>query len=207
MNPITPVFPAIKPHTATLPLSTADRKELRASAHHLSPLVIIGDAGLTPGVMKEIAVALKAHALIKIRVVGDDREARVGMLEQITTELKCGAVQTIGKLLVIYKPKPEAKPKEHLPKKMAAMGLTEKPRKRNFVAKPAEEDKSKKYKYSDGYQPVYFEDQTRPGRAPKLGTRNPPMRRTPRPDPAADGQASTSGTRSTSGLPRRTGRR
>jgi RNA-binding protein len=205
MNPITPVFPAIKPHTATLPLSTAARKELRASAHHLSPLVIIGDAGLTAGVMKEIAVALKAHALIKIRVAGDDRQARISMMEQITTELHCGAVQSIGKLLVIYKPKPESKPKEHLPKKMAAMGLTEKPRKRQVAAKPVEDDKSKKYKYSDGYQPVYFEDQTRPGRAPKLGTRNPPLRRTPRPSPAPDGQSS--GTGSSSGAPRRSGRR
>jgi RNA-binding protein len=170
----------------SLPLTTADRKELKAIAHHLSPLVIIGDAGLTPGVMKEIGVALKSHALIKIRVNGDDRQARLDILEQITIELKCGSVQTIGKLLVVYKPKPVAKPKEYLPKKMAAAGLTEKPRKR--VIKAPEVEAEKPRKYTDGYRAVYFEEPTRPGRAPRLGGRAAPVSRAPRPAPTRSGR-------------------
>ena len=58
--------------------------------------------------MKEIAASLDAHGLIKVRVFGDDREARVAMYEQISAELDCAPVQHIGKLLVLYRPKKEA---------------------------------------------------------------------------------------------------
>jgi putative YhbY family RNA-binding protein len=169
MNATTPFLLATMP---SLPLTSADRKELKASAHHLNPVIIIGDKGLTPSVMKEIAGALKAHALIKIKVMGDDRDARKLMLEQITSELHCGAVQSIGKQLVVYKPKPQAKPKEHLPKKMAADGLTEKPRKRFSTPRKVEEEK-KPFRYTEGYREPFFEEPTRPGRAPRLGSRTP----------------------------------
>jgi RNA-binding protein len=174
MNPTAPTASILPTLPSMLPLTTADRKLLKSVAHHLSPIIIIGDNGLTPGVLKEIGIALKAHALIKIRVNGDDRDARVEMLSQITTQLSCGAVQTIGKLLVVYKPKPVAKAKEHLPKKMAAAGLTEKPRKRVIKTKEVEAEKPRRYTYGD--QPMYFEEPTRPGRAPRLGGRAPTTR-------------------------------
>jgi RNA-binding protein len=88
-------------------LTPAERSKLRAEAHGLNPVVIVGEAGLTPSVMKEIDVSLKAHSLIKIRVVGDDREARIEMFETICTALDAAPVQHIGKLLVIYRPKKE----------------------------------------------------------------------------------------------------
>ena len=91
--------------SGALPLSVPERKELKAQAHHLSPVVAIGDAGLTPAVLKEIDVALRAHELIKIRVHGDDRDARAAMLTDITEHCAAGVVQHIGKLLVIYRPK------------------------------------------------------------------------------------------------------
>lgn len=168
MNPRTPLANLL-PQSLSLPLSVADRVLLKGHAHHLSPVVIIGDAGLTPSVLKEIATALKAHALIKVRVVGDDREARLSALNTITSELACAPVQTIGKLLVLYKPKPVAKPKEYLPKKYAAMGLTEKPAPKRTPRK-AEVDETPK---RGRFQPVYFEDPTRPGRAPRLNSRTP----------------------------------
>ena len=89
-------------------LTPAERAELRAEAHGLNPVVMVGEAGLTESVMKEIAASLDAHGLIKVRVFGDDREARVAMYEQISAELDAAQVQHIGKLLVFYRPKKEA---------------------------------------------------------------------------------------------------
>ncbi|HBF51658.1 MAG TPA: ribosome assembly RNA-binding protein YhbY [Massilia sp.] len=91
-----------------LKLTPAERSALRAEAHGLNPVVMIGEAGLTESVMKEIAASLDAHGLIKVRVFGDDREARVAMYEQISEELDAAQVQHIGKLLVLYRPKKEA---------------------------------------------------------------------------------------------------
>jgi len=91
-----------------LKLTPAERSALRAEAHGLNPVVMVGEAGLTESVMKEIAASLDAHGLIKVRVFGDDREARVAMYEQISAELDAAPVQHIGKLLVLYRPKKEA---------------------------------------------------------------------------------------------------
>ncbi|VXA93321.1 ribosome assembly RNA-binding protein YhbY [Massilia sp. 9I] len=91
-----------------LKLTPAERSALRAEAHGLNPVVMIGESGLTESVMKEIAASLDAHGLIKVRVFGDDREARVEMYEQICVELDAAPVQHIGKLLVLYRPKKEA---------------------------------------------------------------------------------------------------
>lgn len=88
-------------------LSPAERSKLRSEAHALNPVVIIGEAGLTPAVMKEIDASLNAHGLIKVRVAGDDREERIGIYETICEELDAAPVQHIGKLLVIYRPQKE----------------------------------------------------------------------------------------------------
>lgn len=91
-----------------LKLTPAERSVLRAEAHALNPVVIIGEAGLTPSVIKEIDLSLNAHGLIKIRVFGDDRDVRIATYETICAELDAAPVQHIGKLLVIYRPKKEA---------------------------------------------------------------------------------------------------
>ncbi len=88
-------------------LTPVERSELRAEAHALKPVVIIGEAGLTPAVLKEVALSLDSHGLIKVRVFGDDREARVAIYASICEQLDCAPVQHIGKLLVIYRPKKE----------------------------------------------------------------------------------------------------
>lgn len=90
-----------------LNLTPAQRSELRAEAHGLSPIVLIGEAGLTPAVMKEIDAGLNAHGLIKVRVFGDDREVRIQFYESICSELRAAPVQHIGKLLVLYRPQKE----------------------------------------------------------------------------------------------------
>lgn len=91
-----------------LKLTPSERSALRAEAHGLNPVVIVGESGLTPSVIKEIDSSLNAHGLIKIRVFGDDRDARIAIYETICAELDAAPVQHIGKLLVIYRPQKEA---------------------------------------------------------------------------------------------------
>lgn len=107
-----------------LTLSVAQRLELKGRAHDLKPTVMIGSAGLTPAVLNEIAQTLKSHELIKIRVMSDDREARAAMMLEICTTLNAGAVQQIGKMLVVYQP--QETPLLTLPKRKKGKPLTKK---------------------------------------------------------------------------------
>ena len=75
-------------------LSAAERKQLKARAHRLEPMVLIGTKGLTDEVVKEVDLALKAHELIKVRA--PDRE-RTG----------AQSMQAIGKVFVIYRRRDE----------------------------------------------------------------------------------------------------
>lgn len=91
------------------PLSAKRRSELRAEAHKLSPVVIIGDKGLTDTVMAEIDRSLKAHELIKVRAAAAKREDRSLWIEAICEQLQAHAVQQIGKVFVIYRANPVEK--------------------------------------------------------------------------------------------------
>lgn len=85
-------------------LTVPQRLELKGRAHALKPIVMIGNAGLTPAVLDEIERSLKSHDLLKIKVMHNEREVREAMLREICTLLKAAAVQHIGKTLVIYRP-------------------------------------------------------------------------------------------------------
>jgi putative YhbY family RNA-binding protein len=90
-------------------LTAAERREHRANAHHLAPVVMIGGDGLTDAVATEVDRALGAHGLIKVRALVDDRTARDAMLAELADRLGAAAVQHIGKLFVLWRPIP---PKE-----------------------------------------------------------------------------------------------
>lgn len=85
-------------------LTPAQRKEHRAEAHHLDPVVMMGGDGLTANVKKEIDVALNAHGLIKVRMFSDERTARETMFQTLADELNAAPIQHIGKLLVLWRP-------------------------------------------------------------------------------------------------------
>jgi RNA-binding protein len=87
-------------------LTIAERKAHRAEAHHLDPVVMIGNDGLSAAVRKEIDAALNAHGLIKVRVLGDDRAQREAMYQSLAEDLGAAPIQHIGKLLVLWRPKP-----------------------------------------------------------------------------------------------------
>lgn len=88
-----------------LNITPTQRKTLKGDAHDLNPVVMIGNDGLTPAVIKEARLAIGHHGLIKVRVFGDDREARIAIYEELCDKLDAAAVQHIGKLLVLWRPK------------------------------------------------------------------------------------------------------
>ncbi len=90
-----------------LALSVAQRRGLKARAHPLQPVVMIGKTGLSDNVIDEVDRGLTSHELIKIKVQVDDRAARNILFEEICQRLNAAAVQHIGKIFVIYRPNPE----------------------------------------------------------------------------------------------------
>jgi|ERR1700693_5973283 len=91
-------------------LSPTRRRELKARAHALDPVVLIGGAGLSPAVLAEIDRGLKSHELIKVRAPGADRPGREAILEEICVRTGAQAVQHIGKVLVVFRENPEPSP-------------------------------------------------------------------------------------------------
>lgn len=89
-------------------LTTRQTLELKARAHALNPVVMIGQQGLTESVIRETDAALTAHGLIKVRVLGDDRQERISMAETLCSATDAQLVQHIGKLLVLWRKNPES---------------------------------------------------------------------------------------------------
>ena len=118
-------------------LTPARRRELRATAHHLHPVVAIGQHGLTPAVLHEIDVALAAHELIKVRAFIDDRAERDEVLSRVCQELDALPVQHLGKMLILWRAQPQV---EAPARKAARPGKGTKPARPRGGAKPAARD-------------------------------------------------------------------
>ncbi len=84
-------------------------KELRGQAHGLSPVVMVGQSGLSDGVLAAIEDALEAHELIKVKMLDDDRDQRAAWIEQILEVSGAAKVLAVGKMLSIYR---KRKPKK-----------------------------------------------------------------------------------------------
>ncbi len=84
-------------------LTNKQKQFLKAKAHELKPVILLGGNGLTEGVVAEIEVALSFHELIKIKVPTEDREQKVLIMDAIIRETKADKVQVIGKTLVLYR--------------------------------------------------------------------------------------------------------
>ena len=90
-------------------LTTKQRQDLKGLAHHLNPVVMLGGNGLTEGVLAEIDHALNHHELIKVKIAGADRETKQLIIQAILRETKATEVQTIGHVLVLFRPSEEKK--------------------------------------------------------------------------------------------------
>jgi len=83
-----------------------DKKQLRADAHTLKPVVMIGQAGLTPAVLAEIEIALDAHELIKIKIRAE-RDDRKEIAAAICVGTNADLIQSIGQIAVVYRKNPK----------------------------------------------------------------------------------------------------
>lgn len=92
-------------------LSTAEKKRLRQIGHHLNPVVLLGGNGLTESVIAEIDARLEDHELIKVRVGGEDREARLAAIGEIASATQSEVAQIIGKLVLLYRAARKPDPK------------------------------------------------------------------------------------------------
>ena len=87
-----------------------DTKVLKAIAHHLYPIVTIGDAGLSTGVVAELERAISDHELIKVRLNLEDRQLRRALANEVAKSLCADLVQQIGKVFVVYRPNEQTCP-------------------------------------------------------------------------------------------------
>lgn len=80
-------------------------KELKKSAHHLKPIVLLGSKGLTSAVVQEADNALEAHELIKIKLQPFDKEERAVIVHELCTQLHAHLIQQIGHIITLYRKK------------------------------------------------------------------------------------------------------
>ena len=92
-------------------LSPEQRREYRAIAHNLKPVIIVGDKGLSEGLQEELERALNDHELIKIKVANQDRDARQDAITALCQSSGAELVQTIGKIAVILRRAKKPNPK------------------------------------------------------------------------------------------------
>lgn len=89
-------------------MNPIEKKKLKAQAHPLNPVVIIGQAGLTEAVTKEINLALDVHELIKVKIRAE-RDERNLIRTVICTETQAELIQAIGQVAVFYRKNPKKK--------------------------------------------------------------------------------------------------
>ena len=92
-----------------VPLTPRDRQQLKARAHALEPVVQVGQHGVTEQLAKELDRALTAHQLIKVKVTAADRGAREALCDEIAAKTDAAEVQRVGKVLVLWRPRPETR--------------------------------------------------------------------------------------------------
>jgi RNA-binding protein len=94
-------------------ITDSQKRHLKGLAHHLKPVVMIGQHGLRESVFEELEVALDAHELIKVRIAAD-RDERREITDQILQQTKAELVQTIGQMSILFR-RNKKKPKVVLP--------------------------------------------------------------------------------------------
>lgn len=90
-------------------LTTKQKQHLKSLAHPLKPVVMLGNNGLTEGVLAEIELALTHHELIKVKISTADRETKQLIVSAITRETNAQNVQVIGGILILYRPSKDKK--------------------------------------------------------------------------------------------------
>lgn len=92
-------------------LSADQKKRFRTIAHHLKPVVIVAEKGLSEGVLTELERALEDHELIKLKVNVAEREDKQLIIAEVVAQTGAALVQTIGKIAVLYRAAKKQNPK------------------------------------------------------------------------------------------------
>lgn len=92
-------------------LSSDQKKRFRTIAHHLKPVVIIAEKGISEGVLAELERALEDHELIKLKINVLEREDKRLIVAEVVEQTGAQLVQTIGKIAVLYRPAKKQNPK------------------------------------------------------------------------------------------------
>jgi RNA-binding protein len=90
-------------------LSDATRRELAGRARSLEPSVNVGARGLTDAIVAQVRQALRKHELIKVKVRVDSAEEADAVGQELAARVPCHLVQRIGKVAVLYAPKPQSR--------------------------------------------------------------------------------------------------
>jgi len=88
---------------------------LRARAHRLKPIIIIGSERCSPGVVQHVDDALEQHELIKVRLTDAAKGEVIAAADALTQGTGCTIAQRIGHTLVLYRERREGKPTIRLP--------------------------------------------------------------------------------------------
>lgn len=88
-------------------LTSKQRRFLRSQAHHLQPVVHVGDAGVSEAVVAAADQALAHHELIKVRFQQGDKAERRAMAQSLCTGTEAQLVQEVGRIAILYRPAEE----------------------------------------------------------------------------------------------------
>lgn len=83
-------------------LTASQIRNLRSQAHHLKPVVMVGQHGLKDTILEELEIALDAHELIKVRIAAD-KEERLEIAAQLVAASQAELVQHIGQMAVLFR--------------------------------------------------------------------------------------------------------
>ena len=88
-------------------LTQEQKKQFKSIGHHLKPVLIVADNGLTEGVLAELERALSDHELVKVQLRITEREDRRALIDELCEAGSCELVQVIGKMALIYRKNPK----------------------------------------------------------------------------------------------------
>ncbi|MDX1581722.1 MAG: ribosome assembly RNA-binding protein YhbY [Alphaproteobacteria bacterium] len=94
-----------------MPLSKQDKRQFKTIGHHLKPVLILGDKGLTEAFVEELNLRLEDHELIKVKVNAETREDRAALIDALCQETDAELVQRIGNIALVYRAAKKPNPK------------------------------------------------------------------------------------------------
>lgn len=103
MTPSTDAKPAKPSSLATTPLTDTQRRYLRSQCHHLKPVILLGNKGVTDGVLAELDSTLDHHELVKIKLSGGDRDSRQQQLDALLASSHAELVHQIGHVVSVFR--------------------------------------------------------------------------------------------------------